>query len=347
MSRRGFAFALVLGIAASACGGASARPVVERPPVAPPLPATCSAFGELALGDTPSPLLGDRLRIRMPRGAEPETADEARAPMPPVVLESVTAIHAAEGEALRVRAIEMLRRRGEGSLEEEVERFLGVLGADARVEALEGLTDLEGVLVLVPAATFARTGEIARAIVHGDDGALMSVGFSVSASVAAEGDRASCIAMARRLASTLTAGERRLALDGGTVALPHGLALDIPPGYVGVRYAGADFEAQYFFPLSPLGGPQAQLGVYVGRDPASHVGDVLSIRRAEGALLGRPATWQLWTSADRGERMFHREAMVEIEGAPETWAHVFVTAPDEESVRAMAAIVETLHADAR
>jgi hypothetical protein len=264
-----------------------------------------------------------------------------------VILESVLTYRAAEGRALSVMGMELLRRRGEGSLEEEVERYFREQGQDAEVEPLEALAPgLEGVFVPATRQGFEMNGDVARAIVSDEEGVLMNVIFSVSRGTVGFDEASPCTALARRIAETLTAGSRRLVLDGGPVSFPHGLSFELPASYVGVHYRGPDFEARYFFPLSPLGARQAQFGVYVGRDPASHVADVLGIRRVEGTLLGQPVEWLFWTSADQGERMRHREAMVEIEGAEGEWAHVFLTAPDEETERAMAAIVETLHVDA-
>jgi hypothetical protein len=349
MSPRGWAVPLVavLGTSSVACGGAAASTAPDEEVVSVAPEATCAGLSALELDQAPMSLLGERLRIRMPTGAVPRADDPARGPQPPVILESVLTLDAGEGRALNVMAMELLRR-SEGGLRDEVQRFLRESGQEAEVDALEGLAPgLEGVFVPATEAGFARNGDVARAIVHGEDGVLMNVVFSVSRGMVGFEDSAPCTALARRLAETLTPGARRLELDGGPVSFPHGLVFDLPPSYVGVHYAGPDFEVRYFFPLSPLGSPQAQLGVYVGRDPASHVADVLEIRRMEGTLLERPVEWLFWTSADHGERMHHREAMVELEGAEGEWAHVFLTAPDEETERALSAIVETLRVDAR
>ncbi len=332
----------VAAIALGACGGAAATPVRSVTPPPTEGAASCGGLSAIALAPEPIPLLADWLRLRMPAGTSPAPPDDReRAPVPPVLLESTVAFADADVQ-LEVRAMEILRRRGEGSLAAQVESYLESLGHAGGVEPLTLAPGLRGVLVPPTEESLRRRGDIGSVILHGEDGVLMDVSFAVPPGSMRGEEVTSCREVTRRIAETLAPGERRLDLAGGPVTLPYGLSLALPPDYLAVTYRGPDFEVHYFFPIVPLGAPQAQLGIYLGTDPASHVGDVLEMRRMEGTLLGRAAQWLRWTSASHGARLHHREAMTELEDTEGAWVHVFVTAPDEESAESLGAILETL-----
>jgi len=332
------AWAMMMAMLLGACGGAgAAQPAAQTTP--PASPRACGALARLDLADEPTRLLADHVRMRMPEGTESFVGRSRLGPRPPEALETQLEARAGEGRVLRVIAMEVFRSAGD-DLAPSVAEWLGT---DA---SLVDILDLEAPIEGVFTAAGEEGGEglalVGRAVVRGADMALINVSFFVSREVVAAEGISPCAGVARRIAETLTAGERRIDLEGGRVALSDLASITLPPGYATHRHPGRDFEVHYFYPLADLDAPHAQLGVYLGTEPASHIRDVLEMRSAAGAMLGRSVEWQIWTTARRGRRITHMEAMVEIPGGEGQWAHAFLVGEDEETVEALKAVAETL-----
>jgi len=305
----------------------------------------CGTIEADVLAEAPLRVLGDHLRLRGPvgmayapfRGTSLGAASEDRS-------ETQLRIAGREDEdeedhaGLLVVATELYRRPGD-DLETNVRRWLGEEADD-----LHGApnSNLE-VFFTRPAAL--GEGEmvlVLRAIVGSPDGTVQHIAFFARDDRADGHGRGPCAAIARRMVGTLTPGEEFIDTDGGRRVLRPGIAIDLPPGYAGLRRGGRDFEVHYFYRLTPLGGAHAQLGVYLGHEPSTHVRDVLEMRSVGGAMLGQSVQWSAWTTAVQGARVQHMEAIMEVPGGEGLFAHAFLVAEDPDLALELKALAETL-----
>ena len=103
-----------------------------------------------------------------------------------------------------------------------------------------------------------------------------------------------------------------------------------------VTQSGPDFSVYRLIPLRRLGQRESgELGLYVGRHPSFRPGGSPS----PGTLLGRSVVWY-----DKSNpRSKELDVLVALgAGRSDAMAHVFITAPDEDALRSLKAIAETL-----
>jgi hypothetical protein len=330
-------FLLFFLLATTACGGTSASPVAS------PVPAEARACGALARLDlVETDLLDGRLRIRLPRGTAPFVARRAVGPAPPAALETQLELSDGEGRQLRVIAMELFRRASD-DLAASVSRWQGVRAG--AVESLEVAAPLDGVFVTPPPDPAPDGGPlvpVGSAVVAGPDGALVDVLFFVSREIVAADGTTECSGFAESLARTLIPGARELSLLARPVQLTDRIALDVPADHVVIRHPGGGYDVHYVYPLLDLDAPHAQLGVYLGTEPSSHVGDVLEMRTVASEMLGLRVDWQVWTTPRAGRRVTHMETMVEVPGGEGLFVHAFLVGSDTRTVEALKAVAETL-----
>jgi hypothetical protein len=202
-------------------------------------------------------------------------------------------------------------------------------------------------------ATLVRPGEtppddelvmVARVLVASDDGTVQHIAFAVGGDmVASEAEREGCTALARAMARTLTAGDRRVDTSARTVSVGDGLVVDVPAGYALLPQPGPDFTVSYLYPIVPLGAPHAQLGVYLGEHASSHARDVTDLHEEPGRLFAATVPFRVWTTPNehRG-RTHHEEAIAEVPGGEGRIAHVFFVVEDDARIPELRAIAESL-----
>lgn len=321
--------------------GAAPTPVTSSTDASAPGAPICGSLGSMVLADTPTSVLDGHLQLRMPSGAARVASGRALlGPRRPDALETQLEVTGVRQDELRVIVMELFRRPGE-DLTAEVARWLG--REESLVEALAVAEPMDGVFVVAGETSSAEGMTlVGRAVVETLDGTLSNLSFFVTRAIVDAEGVTPCASFARRIAETVTAGERRVEADGGLITLNERVSIRIDVGYTTFRQPGRDFEVYYFYPLNTLDSPHAQLGVYLGNEPSSHVRDVLEMRSAAGAMLGQSVEWHVWTTARSGRRVTHMEAMVEVPGGDGEWAHAFLVAEDPEEVDALKAMAETL-----
>lgn len=331
---------LVLALLASLVGCGSAVAVTEeRPSLLTRAEGGCGSLGDIPLGTRPTDLLDGRLSMLAPDGATtPASAHGVVAAPEPARSQSRVLVRRGGG-ALMVVATELFRRPGP-DLAGAVRAWLG---EDDQVAV--GQLALPGGL---RAVTVARrewgaddaAGPALRVVVARADDTVQHVGFFLNGAAAADAE--GCGALLRRMAETLRPGPRALE-PPGTRELVHGLLIDVPPDYALLVQQGPDFDVFRIYRLVVLGGPHAELGVYVGAHPSSHA-QAADVREVRGALLGQSVPWLVWsTSARPGDpTLHHAEALEPLPGESGSWVHVFAVAEDPAILDELVSIVATL-----
>ncbi len=308
----------------------------------------CGSIVADELAEAPFRVLGDHLRLRGPlgmayapaRGTSLGAASGDRSETQLVVAGQGDGEDRQDGEdaGLLVVATELYRSPGDDLevnlrrwLGEEAEDLYGSLNSSLDVFFTMPAEPGEGEMVLV-----------LRAIVGSPDGTVQHIAFFARNDGAHGQGLEPCTAIARRMVETLTPGEEAFDTGGGRRVLRPGIAIDLPRGYAALRRPGRNFEVHYFYLLTPLGGAHAQLGVYLGYEPSTHVREVLEMRSVGGAMLGQSVQWSAWTTAVQGARMQHMEAIMEVPGGEGLYAHAFLVAEDPGLALELKALAETL-----
>lgn len=308
--------------------------------------AGCRDLAALELGE-PVELIPGRLSLRAPRGATARSgAPESPSPRLPSVPEEGRIELVAGESALAILAFELFET-GTDDLAASVRAQLGRQTTGDEVEEIA----VEDAQLRVVGAVPSRASRDAAVFVLGTwvrhpDGTLLLVAFY--ASRAAVGERISaCTAMARRIAATLTAGDRRLDRTGGERALwtlgGAELHLDVPADWVHDARAGPDFVVHRMRAVRPIGQGGVALGIYVGREPRSLATRATGARPPRpGTLFGRPVEWTTFAVGDAPARLA-AEAMVPFPGEGSTAVvHVFAEAPDEAQLAETLRLAEGL-----
>ena len=153
-------------------------------------------------------------------------------------------------------------------------------------------------------------------------------------------DSAQWLALAQKIAKTITAGKRKLDLGAGERKLGS-LAIKVPQGWSVATQEGPDFVVYHLRSLGTLGGAGPQTcGVYVGGYPSFQYKqadvDPKAVKASPGKLLGTTVQWQTWSTGDG----VMSEAMAPHGG--ET-VHVFCAAKTAADLGPLRTMAETLH----
>jgi hypothetical protein len=153
-------------------------------------------------------------------------------------------------------------------------------------------------------------------------------------------DTAQWLALARKIAKTLTAGKRTLDIAAGERKLGS-LAIKVPAGWSLATQQGPDFTVYHLRSLGTLGGTgPSTCGVYLGGFPSYQYKqadvDPKTVKASPGKLLGASVQWQTWGTSDTAMT----EAMAPH--GSET-VHVFCAAKTAADLAPLRAMVETLH----
>lgn len=160
------------------------------------------------------------------------------------------------------------------------------------------------------------------------DGTVASVRVFVTPDVASSPE--SCRRAARRILTSIAAGDARLDLSGGDRTLRPGAKIRVPPAHVLRHDEGPDFDVFEVIPVAPLGQRRATLGLYFGNHPSFQPAG----EKSPTTLFGLSTSW--WTSGDGAQT--NREAPVTLPGLG--FAHVFLSG-DRAQVDALTTVAET------
>ena len=304
---------------------------VAAPAAAGPGPAGLAA-------DTPQELLGGRLTVKLPKAMA----------LVPRAHDIMSAPESGEDETramLDLGSARFVMMTYEPYLAAGPD-FKAAVAAEAKAEAMT-VDKIEPVAVAKPLVAFAvvppapKGSEDANLLlsvwIESADHTAQLVEFYVNPDGAK--DAAAWTALARRIATTLAPGKRKLDLAAGARKLGD-LTLAVPAGWSLATQAGPDFTVYHLRALGTLGGDgPSTCGVYVGDFPSfqyEQAGiDTKTVKSTPGKLLGTKVDWKTWSTAQAAMT----EAMAPHGGAK---VHVFCTAKTDASLGALRAMAETL-----
>lgn len=330
----------------------------------PAVPAFSAATGAAAL-----PLLGGRLRVRMPAAARLEAraaslmaAEEANEDETRVVLDAgperlvfmTYELYALSGPSFEAAA----RADTETGFPGQTPRLSpsGGCGGVPRAMLVEpgSLATTDEAVFVLGAYLANPDGSVQYAAVYVNPEAAKSpegcgrlataLGAPRGGDVAVPGDHRACRSVARRVIASLSVGDRPLTLPRGSLQLEVGrgarLVLATPGDLAVSTQRGPDFLVHRLRRLGVLGQPAASLGVYVGDHPSFHHRQqdaAGSIEKKTGTVLGKPAEWQQWSEAPGAAVV---ETIVELPGDDRLRLHLFASGapgPELDSLRQLAA----------
>lgn len=295
------------------------------------------ATAEPKLSSTSSPVLGDRLTVKLPDGMK----------IVPRRASIMSAENSGEDET-------------RGMLDDGSARFVmmayelyALAGTDAKatVEADfkgAGYTGtLEPIALTKPIVGFGHTPATvtkdkeanlvyAAWIVNGDS-TLQFVAFYVNPAGAAKA--ASWSALAKKVAATIGGGKRTLASKAGDRTL-ESLQMTVPDGWVMAAQPGPDFAVYHFRKLVPLGSKMPTCGVYLGHHASLQYTQQeakVTPAKVPGTLFGAKVDWMTWSLNGR----WTTEVIGKHPSGPDT-VHVFCSAGSEAELADLRKLVTTL-----
>jgi hypothetical protein len=304
-------------------------------------------LASVALEATPSPALGGRLLVALPRTAEdipraesimaaeasPENedrfvADFGKLRVVVLVRDTFALAPATPGE-FAMAALQQARADGLDT------------GAPAAIEPLDLPAPLRAVK-LVPSRLHCREGGClaGAAFVAGADRLCEVVAIFVSPNAAK--DAAGARALADAILGSVRSGGRAADLQGhkrqlGVLFHDEKLFAEVPASSMLSADTGPDFSVYRVWLLEPLGVPRSSIGIYVGSAASFQAGKRKPFRVS--TVLGREAAWYADTAQDG---LTLEETLVKL--AEPGMLHVFLTGSSER-LPGLRAIADSLSAD--
>lgn len=172
------------------------------------------------------------------------------------------------------------------------------------------------------------------------DGTVQYLAFYVNPAFGKE--EASCAALARRIAETVTSGKRSLNTAAGKRVLhepgEQRIVVDMPAGFALTSQRGPDFTVASLTKLCPMGSPGVSLNAYFGRHPGyqhAQRDDKPDVKEEDGTLLGAKVRWHVWSAKEETSERHVAEAIVAVPGTDGLKLHAFAVAGDAESLKAL------------
>ncbi len=333
--------ALLFGALACGCGGGVSTPpaTAAEPapapaaaePVAPVSAQACGGFEQRALQSAPTPLLNDRLELRVPEGAMSNAPPPTATPVDGAV-EMETRVFLGDGDKQLVVISEELGALAPASLADKLKAASPRL-AQASFRETTLSSGLKVVLVTHDQPPQAGDAvPLAHAFSTLPDGTLQATRIFVSPAVVSEGGKG-CVDFAVRLLSTLAPGKGALNLSAGSRTLGTRFELAVPQGTLIAPQQGPDFNVYRVLVVRELGTPAPQMGIYVGTHPT--YAPEPNAKPIPGKVLGKSVTW-LETAANG---VVERETLIQL---PDVSVHLFMAASDVTDADALTKTASTL-----
>jgi len=305
-------------------------------------------LGKLSPGKVATDLLGDRLRIRMPKNAKVEARGRSIMAALEAATEETRVVLNAGKERLVLMAWEMFALAG-GDLAKAVRADIATWGDQAKgvqVEPLVVPKPLADARLVLPAGHDSKREAVLlqSAYVESADGTVQMLAFYVNPAGAK--DLAGCTALAKKLMGTLTAGDKKLDLAAGPRRFPVAgdkdfLVLEVPAGFVASTQTGPDFSVYRLRRVVVMGKPGSSVGIYLGGHPSyqhNQSGGGAKPALSKGKLLGREIEWHNWS---RGA-LTTSEAILPLPGSSGLFLHAFLTAVKAADLAALQTVIESL-----
>lgn len=302
----------------------------------------------IPLSPQATPLLGDRLRIRLPEGFELEPREvSVMAAQKPQEFES-RAVFVQGERRLMLVAYELFQTAGP-DFQDVLQRTEREVGASSLVEC-ELIKDQDSLKVYLSSGPAEEVDDnavlVSSAWTVSPDGTVQYLaGYANPLAVAGVAD----VDEVRKLFSsvlqtlepgltTLEAGPRvqSLALDSERASA----SVRLPEGWVHTLQPGPDFFVHRLRKLSPYATPSVTISLYVGDHPAYFFEQSGSeAESGRGRVLGQRAEW--FQSAD-DDRLLREAIRPARELDDHTMFHLILTGPTEEALEEAQAIADTL-----
>jgi len=312
-------------------------------------PAVAEEFKSMLLDASSIGLLGDRLRIQMPKGARIEQrAASVMGATEAVELE--TRVVFDDGERrLVMMSYELLSMAGaefETMIRGQAEKASvgGQSVKVARIRSKEGLkVYVEESLPIDPTQ---ESILMSSAWVISPDGTLQLL--RAYANPAAARDLVGMQNLLSRVWKSLTKGDRKLSTQARRVTLEvmmpsKRLTLDLPEGYVAVAQKGPDFIVHRISKIVPYGSKVPSLGIYIGAHPSypmESATDSTPVSEEGGVIAGTRVTWRAISNPPG-------KFLEALRPAPELHAslaiHVFIWSPNDQDLAALKKAAEEIH----
>jgi len=310
------------------------------------------ALGNIMLADKPLPLLGGRLAVKMPAGAKIEARNPNIMAAPEAAEDETRIILDAAKERLVLMAYEEYTTTGK-DLEKGVRADISLVwGKKADKLKLEKLAaaPLKGIAVVPPRPDGEEEANLVLAVyVRSEDSTVQYLAFYVNP----EGTRdvAGATALARKIAGTISAGKRKLAIEAGARTFSgvadEDLVVTVPEGFAASTQEGPDFSVYRLRKLVALGQLPQSIGIYLGGHPHYHYRQAEEptekIKTDKRKLFGHETEWKSWSKG----RQTTTEAIVSYPKSKNMYLHVFCSAASEEATSALRTVVETLRVEKR
>jgi len=305
-------------------------------------------LGKLGPAKVATDLLGGRLRIRMPKNAKVEMRGHSIMAAPEALTEETRVMLDAGKERLVLMAWEMFALAGD-DLAKAVLADIARSGEEAkgsRVEPLVVPKPLADAVLVFPAGHDPKREAVLllSAYVESADGTVQLLAFYVNPAGAK--DMAGCTALAKKLAGTLTAGEKKLNLAAGPRRFPGAgdkdfLVLEVPAGFVASTQTGPDFSVYRLRKVVVMGQPGSAVGIYLGGHPSyqhNQSGGGAKPALSKGKLLKQEVEWHNWS---RG-KLTTSEAILPMPGSGGLFLHTFLTAVKPADLAVLKTVIESL-----
>ncbi|MHC4249079.1 MAG: hypothetical protein ACYS9X_08125 [Planctomycetota bacterium] len=312
--------------------------------------AEAGSAAELQLEEDATPLLDDRLLVRLPASAKREGRPHDIMGAPHPNREEDRAVVDVGKERFVIMAYELFALAGDDF--ESGARALAAQYSARGISYEPGplqTTDGGMQAVLLAPGDIDRDREavnILVALLSGSDGSVIQLSFYINPEATVRHDE--WVELSRQIASAAAPGPRNLFTDPGTRKLTDELTVELPEGYVNHLQRGPDFDVHHVVKLGALGKPSARMGIYFGMHPSylyvqAGVSEE-SVTETKCSLLGTDTTWSRWRESDAqgADGTLNLEAMV---ADAEWWvAHFFLSASSDAELSELKTIAESVRA---
>lgn len=304
---------------------------------------------DVGLSEKPAGILAGRLYANLPEGARSQARPHDIMGAPHPIQQEDRVVFDLGKQRFVVMVYELFARPGDdflGVVTRIAERSGKAAGVQVAVQPLNmGRGDLR-VAVTTPSQLQSdrEAIHIMTAYVASPDETVQKLSFYINPPALAGSE--AWTALSRRIAGSISTGNRQLDTSAGERQLSRNSFLTVPAGYVAYRQEGPDFGVHRIRKLTPLGRPPCEIGIYSGMHPSYLYRQArfspANIDRVNGMILGKEVEWLLWDKGPEGaaDARLCMETIVGKVG--EEWvSHYFLSAGDETALDELRGIVES------
>ncbi len=298
-------------------------------------------LGKAKLAEKPIHVLGGRLLVRVPQGAEVQARSHDIMSAPESEEHETRVVFNSGTERLVLMVHETFAFAGV-DLEKDVREWVVKWQGQYRIESFPLLAKGLKAVAVIPVndpdhrrsddATF-----VQGLFVESHDRTIQSLDVYVNA--AGEKDLKGCKAVAREILSSVAPGAKTLKLGVGERRLSTGtkdreIAVTVPMNMVATKQIGPDFLVHRLIAVGRLGHDVGSIGIYVGDHPNFQP----RAKTLESMLFGKKVEWHVSAQGEGLETLCE----LPIPGELHLYAHVWISAPDAARLKVLREAAETM-----